>query len=220
MEIQRRAFLGTVGAGALAASLESRASAAPAPAVATSKWDVSWTERLDRKHRAVFDSIKFANGAGLFRAVIWKHENKDVYGTPPEEMNAVLVVRAEAIWLAMNDVFWKTYNVGEAQGFKGKEPGKFRTTNPVASASPNAPPEFADMNIPKFLAGGDIVLACHRAFGEVVDHVKEVDKLATDEEAEAKAMTFVLPGVILQPSGVFAVLRAQEAGCQYILASS
>ena len=32
-------------------------------------------------------------------------------------------------------------------------------------------------------------------------------------------MTFVLPGVILQPSGVFATLRAQEAGCQYLLAS-
>ena len=217
MEIQRRAFLGTVGVGALAASLETQAAAAPA--AASGKWDVSWTDRLTRKHRAVFDSLKFANGAGLFRAVIWKRENKEVYGTAPEDMNAVLVVRSEAIWLAMNDVFWKTYNVGEAQEFKAKEPGKFRTTNPVASTPPNTPPELADMNIPKFLAGGDIVLACHRAFGEVVDLVKKVDKLATDEEAETKAMTFVLPGVILQPSGVFATLRAQESGCQYILAS-
>ena len=218
MEIQRRAFLGTVGVGALAASLEVQASAAPAT-TAGSKWDVSWAERLNRKHRAVFDSTAFANGGGLFRAVVWKREYKEVYGTAPEDMNAVLVVRRDAIWLAMNDAFWKTYDVGEAQEFKAKEPGKFRTTNPVASASPNAPPEFADMTIPKFVAGGDVVLACHRAFGEVVDRVKKVDKLATDEEAEAKAMTFVLPGVILQPSGVFATLRAQEAGCQYILAS-
>ena len=218
MEIQRRAFLGTVGVGALAASLEAQAAAAPA-AAAGSKWDVSWTERLTKKHRAVFDSTAFASGAGLYRAVVWKQENREVYGTAPEDMNAVLVVRREAIWLAMNDVFWKTYKVGEAQDFKAKEPGKYRTTNPIASASPNAPPEAADMNIPKFLAGGDIVLACHRAFGEVVDLVKKVDKLATDEEAEARALTFVLPGVIMSPSGVFATLRAQEAGCHYILAS-
>ena len=217
MEIQRRAFLGTVGVGALAASLEAQAAAAPA--AAGGKWDVSWAERLNRKHRAVFDSTKFANGAGLLRAFVWKHEYRDVYGTAPEDMNAVLVVRSDAIWLVMNDVFWETYNVGEAQDFKAREPGKFRTTNPVASTPPGAPPDFADVNMPKFLAAGDVVLGCHRAFGEVIDLVKKVDKLASDEEAEAKAMTFVLPGVILQPSGVFATLRAQEAGCNYILAS-
>jgi intracellular sulfur oxidation DsrE/DsrF family protein len=33
------------------------------------------------------------------------------------------------------------------------------------------------------------------------------------------ALHHVVPGVILQPSGVFGVLRAQEAGCNYILAS-
>ena len=220
MEIQRRAFLGTVGAGALAASLEVQASAAPAPAPAAGgKWDVSWAERLNRKHRAVFDSTTFAGGAGLFRALLWKHEYRDVYGTAPEDMNAVLVVRAEAIWLAMNDVFWKTYNVGEENSFKAREPGKFRTSNPVASTPAGAPPDFADANIPRFVASGDVVLACHRAFGEVVDLVRKVDKLATDEEAETKATTFLLPGVVMQPSGVFAALRAQDAGCHYILAS-
>ena len=33
------------------------------------------------------------------------------------------------------------------------------------------------------------------------------------------ALQHVVPGVILQPSGVFATLRAQEAGCQYLLAT-
>lgn len=216
MEIQRRAFLGTVGAGALAASVETPASGSP---VVGDTWDVSWTERVNRKYRAVFDSTTFAGGAGLFRAVVWKHDYKDVYGTAPEDMSAVVVIRGEAIWLAMSDAFWKNYAVGEAQGFKGREPGKFRTANPVASSPPNAPPGFADANIPAFVASGGIVLACHRAFGEVVALVKGVDKLASDDEAEKKAMRFVLPGVVMQPSGVFAALRAQEAGCHYLLAS-
>jgi intracellular sulfur oxidation DsrE/DsrF family protein len=33
------------------------------------------------------------------------------------------------------------------------------------------------------------------------------------------ALHHVVPGVIPEPSGVFEVLRAQEAGCSYILAS-
>ena len=38
-------------------------------------------------------------------------------------------------------------------------------------------------------------------------------------KAREMALRHVVPGVLLQPSGVFAVLRAQEAGCQYLMAS-
>jgi hypothetical protein len=36
-------------------------------------------------------------------------------------------------------------------------------------------------------------------------------------KAREMALKHVVPGIILQPSGVFATLRAQEAGCQYLL---
>lgn len=39
------------------------------------------------------------------------------------------------------------------------------------------------------------------------------------EAARSRAKAMLLPGVILQPNGVFAALRAQEAGCSYIDAS-
>ncbi len=216
MEIQRRIFLGAMGAGALAVSVDAQSST---NASLGGKWDVSWADRLNRRHRAVFDSTSFSGGGGLVRAVVWKRQHQEVYGTAPEDMNAVLVIRAEAIWLAMNDVFWNTYKVGEVAGFEGKEKGKFVTDNPVASPALDERPIFSEVSMPKFLSSGDIVLACHLAFGGVVALVKKVDKLATEDEAERKAMTFVLPGVIMQPSGVFATLRAQEAGCHYILAS-
>lgn len=218
MEIQRRLFLGTVGASALATSVPSQA-AAPAAAATGGAWDLSWADRVNGKHRAVFDSPEFSGGAGLFRAVVWKHQYKEVYGTAPEDMNAVLVLRAEAIWLAMNDGFWKDYEVGEKQGFKRRDTGAFHTVNPIASAPAPAKPDAADNTVPAFLAAGNIVLACNLAFGAVVGLVKKTDKLATDDEARKKALAGLLPGVILQPSGVFAALRAQEAGCSYILAS-
>ena len=37
--------------------------------------------------------------------------------------------------------------------------------------------------------------------------------------ARTRALSLLIPGVTLQPSGVFAALRAQEAGCRYLLAS-
>jgi len=220
MQIQRRNFIGTMGVGALAASLDAPAAAAAIPnPVPAGKWDLSWIERVSRKHRAVFDSPEFSGGAGLIRALNWKTEYREVYGTPPEDMSAILVMRGEAVWLAMNDEFWKTYKVGEENAFKVRATGKFRELNPIANAAADAKPAEAERTLPKFIAAGNIALACHRAFGAVAGLVKKVDKLPTDDEAEAKARTFLLPGVILQPSGVFATLRAQEAGCHYILAS-
>ena len=217
MQIQRRSFLGTVGVSALAASIEAPANAAAA--AVDDKWDISWVERVNRKHRAVFDSPELSGGAALVRAFNWKAEYKDVYGTPPEDMSAVLVMRGEGVWLAMNDEFWKAYKVGEENNFKSGTPPKFRVVNPIANAPADATPAQAERTLPKFLAAGNVGLACNRAFASVVELVKKVDKLPSDDEARKKALTFLMPGVILQPSGVFATLRAQEAGCNYILAS-
>jgi hypothetical protein len=218
MQLQRRSFLGTMGVSALAASIEAPAAAATSPA-ASDQWDISWVERVNRKHRAVFDSPELSGGAALIRAFNWKAEYKDVYGTPPEDMSAVLVMRGEGVWLAMNDEFWRAYKVGEENSFKIVTTGKFREVNPIASAPADAKPAAAERTLPKFLAAGNVGLACNRAFGSVVELVKKADKLASDDEARKKALGFLIPGVILQPSGVFATLRAQEAGCNYILAS-
>ncbi len=41
----------------------------------------------------------------------------------------------------------------------------------------------------------------------------------TGDTARKAALAGVLPGVILQPSGVFVALHAQDAGCKYLRAS-
>ena len=77
---------------------------------------------------------------------------------------------------------------------------------------------MADDSLKKVLAAGT-VLACNLAFSlDVVPRVQEMMKL---DEAKAREMALqhIVPGIILQPSGVFATLRAQEAGCQYLMAS-
>jgi len=39
------------------------------------------------------------------------------------------------------------------------------------------------------------------------------------EEARKQAIGYMVPGVILQPSGVFAAIHAQDVGCKYLRAS-
>lgn len=214
MPIRRRDFLTSLGVASVTAALPLSSNAAPV----SDTWDMTWVDHVKGKYRAVFDSPGFSDGGALFRAVFWARQYKEVYGTDPQDMSAVLVIRHEAIWLAMSDEYWKKYAIGKRNKLRESPKSAWYDRNPIASSSPGVPPELADVTIPKFIASGGIVLACNLAFRGVVDVVKKENKLQANE-AETMARSYLLPGVLLQPSGVFAVLRGQEAGCHYILAS-
>jgi hypothetical protein len=222
MSTPRRDFLSWLGAsGAFAATglpaYHTRgANAAPAPI--SDKWDVSWADRVNGKVRAVFDSPGMADGAAMFRAQLWRDEHTEVYGTPLAESSSVLVFRHEGISLVMNDAYWMRFNIGHEMKVMDQDGKKIVKANPVASLAPGTPPRWANYNIPAFIGSGGIVLACNLAFAQVVARFKKADK-STSEVARKAALDHLIPGVILQPSGVFAVLRAQQAGCSYLLAS-
>jgi hypothetical protein len=63
-----------------------------------------------------------------------------------------------------------------------------------------------------------VVLACNLALQDCADLIQQADKVNA-AEAKKRAVSYLIPGVILQPSGVFAVTRAQEAGASYVKAS-
>jgi hypothetical protein len=230
MSTDRREFLGTLlAAGALPLVGKTGGrddgqqggnfpSARP-PILPSEPWDVSWADRLTGKHRAVFDSVEISAGLGLLRALIWMKDYGEVYGATPAEMSAVVVLRHNAIWLIMNDEFWAHHKVGTLTKIMDPATKQPITRNPAIGANPfGLPPALADDGLKKVLASGT-VLACNLAFTlDVVEQIKADLKL-DDAKAREMALKHVVPGVILQPSGVFATLRAQEAGCQYILAT-
>jgi hypothetical protein len=217
MTTPRRDFLGWLGAGGVLAAGGTPRFSAALPAPISDKWDMSWCDRLNGKVRAVFDSPGVAEGAALFRAQVWRDEHKEVYGTPLTEASAVIVFRHEGIPLVMNDAFWSRFKVGKELKLKDEKTRKWTTVNPIASTPPGTPEKFANYNLPAFIGSGGIVLACNFAFGEMVQKFIDTDKLSKDD-ARKRAMEQLIPGVILQPSGVFAALRAQQAGCNYLLA--
>ena len=222
MTTPRRDFLGWLGASGVfaATGLPARPSAGSLalPVPVSDKWDLSWCDRVTGKVRAVFDSPDVSEGDALFRAQVWRDEHKEVYGTPPGETSAVIVFRHKGIPLAMNDAFWKRFELGKELKLKDDKSKKWTTINPIASTPPGTPERWANYNLPAFIASGGIVLACNFAFGEMVARVRKADKLSADE-ARKRTLEYLIPGVILQPSGVFAAIRAQQAGCSYLMAS-
>jgi len=221
MSTPRRDFIGWLGGSALFASagipLRSHEIGLAQPQPRSSDFDMSWTDRVKGSHRAVFDSPEVNEGGAVFRAVFWRKQYNQVYGTDASDMTAVLVLRHQGIALAMDDAYWAEFEIGKELKMKDDKK-KWAKANPVAVAAPGTPEQFADVNLASFQKSGGIVLACNMAFGDVVGHYKEKTK-ATDAEARKTAISHLVPGVILQPSGFFAALRAQETGCHYFMAS-
>lgn len=222
MSKSRRDFLSWMGvSSALAATasfVKTDALQAQQAKPVDNKWDVSWTDRLPGKFKAVFDSPSVSDGAGLFRACIWRDQHKEVYGTERKDANAVLVLRHAAIGLIMNDEYWNRFEVGKEEKWKDAKGKKWIKVNPIRAADPAMTGAFKEYNLTDFMASGGIVLACNMAFRSVVSQYQKADKLSS-ADATKVAKENIIPGIILQPSGIFAALRAQEMGCNYVLAS-
>ncbi len=224
MSHDRRKFLGALGVGALAAAgaapLAASERSPRLPSPVSAKYDMSWVERIRGKHRAVFDSPEFSDGGAVFRAAMWRDQLAEMYGIERTDSTPVVVIRHTGIPLAMNSAFWERFEIGKSLDAKDSKK-KWVTENPVEKAAPNARGPWAEYNITSLVASGGIVLACDLAFGQMVSKVRNEDKKVkrTSKEAREIALGFLIPGVILQPSGFFGVLRAQEEGCGFIVGS-
>jgi hypothetical protein len=228
MDTSRRDFLSKVAVnaavlGAMPLSLDfssltaAGAAATPQPG---QKWDVSWTSKVVGKHKAIFDVPEVESGYGVWRATIWGKQYQDVLGVSPKDMSAVLVLRHNGITLAMQQAFWDKYSIGKAKNVLHPITQQQTDKNPALlnSSSGDFPAQFDDMALDKFIARGGIALACNLALQDCVELIKSTDKVA-DDEARKRAIGYLVKGVILQPSGVFAAIRAQEVGATYLRAS-
>ena len=88
------------------------------PASTSEEWDLAWTDRIKGKHKAVFDVVEHDNGTGLLRAAFWGNQYMDVMKAAPADLSTILVIRHNAIILAMNQAFWDKYNIGELKEVK------------------------------------------------------------------------------------------------------
>ena len=191
----------------------------PGSAAVAEDWDLKWPDRLTGKRRAVFDVAEIESGYGVYRAAVWASQCVDVLGDPPADVSTVIVLRAHAVVLALQQSFWDRYGVGRLRRVLHPVSLRESSRNPVLmDASDGLPPALVAGTLPQQLARGATVLACNLALQAWIDAIREREKVS-DSEARKTAIEALVPGVILQPSGVLAAALAQQNGCVYIRAS-
>jgi hypothetical protein len=222
MVTTRRKFLDSLAVGATALAAAPAAFAMPADLrldVVQGAWDTRWPDRLTGKVRTVFDVPEIESGYGVWRASIWARQYEAVLGIPARDLSTALVLRHNAIVLAMQQAFWDKYGIGKSRSVTHPVSGEPTDRNPaLLGARDGLPEQMRPFALDAFIARGGIALACDLALQDMVAIIQQADKV-TEAVAQEQAKKWLVPGVILQPSGVFAVLRAQQAQALYIRAS-
>lgn len=213
----RRAFLHDATTRMAALSMLGITQAGPGMQ-STGEWDFGWTSRIAGKHRAVFDVAEIESGFGVFRAATWASQCIDILGAAPADVSPVIVLRGHAMALALQQTFWDRYDVGRALRVTHPVTGRDTERNPVLlEARDGLPAPLANAALLPQLSRGVTVLACNVALQRWIDAVRDRDRIAPDD-ARRRSVAALVPGVILQPSGVLAATLAQEHGCSYLRA--
>lgn len=219
----RRDFLAQVATAAVAVA--GTACAAPlAAANLTSTnsratlFDDSWTRRVSSaKHRAVFDSPQVEDGLALTHATFFMQGYKEQFGLGADDVVPVVILRHMGTIIALNDTLWEKYTLGERYKVKDPATGKDAVRNPFLHVTKDDkdPLVSPEASLEGLLASGAVLLACNKAAMRFAGLM--ATKFNRDaEEVRAEFRANVVKGVHLQPSGIYAVLRAQDAGCGFI----
>lgn len=227
-DLRRRGFLarlatGTLaltGAAALDPSLAFADDAAPA-----SDFDDGWTRRVAQaKHKAVFDSPEIGGGQALVHAWTYRAGYAAALGEKGDAVLPIVVLRHGATSLALDDAIWAKYTIGANSRVNDPLTKQPAVRNPWARRAPGDTPDpmvsallgpEADPTVEGLVKSGVIVLTCDLAMRSFA---RMFAARGSGNEAEilAELRAAVLPGVIRQPSGIYAVTRAQEAGATFV----
>lgn len=217
----RRDFLGRLAAAGVAAAAWTRGAplaaqpASPRAATAQSAYDDTWTRRVAAaKHRAVFDAPEAADGLALMQARIYRDGYRQALGAPAADVAPVIVLRHNATVLAFDDALWAKYPVGRVRNVRDPATGQHPSRNPWSRPHSEAERRGGDF-LEALIASGVTVLACELAARRTAGMIAR--EAGGDPDAVmAEIRAGLVPGVLLQPSGIYATARAQEVGCVFM----
>ncbi len=204
----RRNLFRLAGATVLGfAGLASAASrAAAAPPVAGDGPD--WPGKLKGRHRQVVDAYTVNDGRPLAFASTFL-----LTDAAPSSATSVVILRAQALPVALDSAIWEKYKIGESLKIIDPEIKAAAVKNPFLNPKPGVLPTD-DMAIDRLLGKGVVFGACNIALHGLSKQLASNAGVSADDAAKEWAANLV-SGITLLPSGVWGVNRAQEAGCTY-----
>jgi intracellular sulfur oxidation DsrE/DsrF family protein len=229
----RRRFLGSITAGAATLGLASlfqplQANATDIPGFSPDDPDAWFRKLKGKKHSIVFDATEPHELMPFLWARIFLLTN-GATGTQEKDCGVVVVLRHAGIPFAFEDRIWQKYKFADVFKFKELPPfyqGSDKDTvtstrNPLWKTKKD---DFAapgvgsiQIGITDLQASGVMLCVCNAAM-TVYSAILAGGMNMKPEEVYSDWKAGLLPGVQIVPSGVWAVGRAQENGCQYCFA--
>ncbi len=218
--IDRRAFLGTLVAGAAAAGLANLPAALAdeamdIPIAGSEPLDAALKKLSTRRYKQVFDAPRPNESL----PVIWSWAFLHTYNklkVADSSVGCFVVLRHEAIPFAMKDEVWAKYKLGEVFKIDDKTTKAPSVRNVVTNVKPEDLP-IPDMAMEKVQARGVVFGVCDLAMTVYSMKLAEAAKLKP-EDVKNDMVAGLLPGIVVLPSGIYAVHRAQGVGFTYCFA--
>ena len=176
---------------------------------------MSWVDRLKTPtYKAVIDANTLEEGYALDLASGLYSTYRDVHSAGDDQVRIVVVARRGGTPLVFGDAIWEKYPIGADTKMMESDSTPYRR-NPFYRPRPGASPESGASKIESLSKRGAIFLVCNVAATNWARSLAE--KTQRDrEEVKREVFANLVPGTIVMPNGVFALMRAQNAGCAYI----
>lgn len=212
----RRQFLGTLaGASAGLSLLSTPLMAAPRPDDGVVEDAEDWFKKVKGKHKIVYDAPEPHDGFPIIWSWVF-YKTNNATGSPDNDLTAMVVLRHNAIPLAMQDSLWEKYKFGEV--FKINEAGGTPLTkNPYWTPTIGFWTANGIQGIKDLMSRGAMFCVCDMALSVYSGMVAQGMNMKP-EDVKKDWIAGLHPGIQVVPSGVWAIGRAQEKGCAYCFA--
>jgi intracellular sulfur oxidation DsrE/DsrF family protein len=121
--------------------------------------------------------------------------------------------------MAFNDVLWDKFKIGDDRKITDPETKAPARRNIFLRPENGAPKYSVATKINTLSSRGMISLVCNVSLSSWTSRMSRELK-REPAEVRAEILANLIPGAIVVPSGIYALLRAQNAGCAYMQAGS
>jgi len=181
-------------------------------------WDLSWVERVRRAtDRAVFDwpgAEDPADPITMQLAARYLDGCTAVYAPRSYRAQVVLNIRTRGVAAALNDRAWEQFSLGAEYQIKDPNTGVLATRNPYWRTAGNEGTNalLVPATLEELVGRGAVILVCDFALGHLAERLARTAGVAKAIVHDQLLAAFV-PGAFAVPSGIFGMVRAQNAGC-------
>ena len=215
LQVDRRDFMG-LAAAAAAFGIGAALPVAAAAAVESPSTDFTrWLDTISGRQKALLDMREPNGGMALAWAWVFLFTAPQAYGISESELGLVMVLRHNAIPVALADSAWKKYKLGEYFKIDDPETKAPAQRNPYYAKV--SEPLIPDMALQKLIDRGVKVIACDMAIYYYSGQIAKQMGLK-HEDVQKDWNAAVLPGIAHAPSGVVACQGAAARGCTYLFA--